>query len=109
VLTNTRLRYIWCVLAGGILLYSLLPGSSRIYHLIATFGSNRWVHFLAYSAAAAIPVSVCRRRMRVLFSLAIGLLATVLELLQEFIPGFAGQPIMLLRTCLEPALGCSVA
>jgi hypothetical protein len=47
--------------------------------------------------------------MRVLFSLAIGLLATVLELLQEFIPGFAGQPIMLLRTCLEPALGCSVA
>jgi hypothetical protein len=47
--------------------------------------------------------------MRVLFSLAIGLLATVLELLQEFIPGFAGQPIMLLLTCLEPALGCSVA
>ena len=85
MLTNTRLRYIWCVLAGGILLYSLLPGSSRIYHLIATYDSNRWVHFLVYSAVAAIPVAACRRRTKLILALVIAALCIALEILQVYV------------------------
>ena len=85
MLNNTRLRYIWCVLAGGILLYSLLPRSSWIYHIIAIYDSNRWVHFVVYSAVAALPVAVCRRRPKLILALLIAAVCIALELVQVYI------------------------
>ena len=84
-MSNTRLRYLWCVLAGGILLYSLLPGSSWIYRMIATYDSNRWVHFVAYCAVAALPVAVCRRRPKLILALLIAAVCIALELVQVYI------------------------
>jgi uncharacterized membrane protein YedE/YeeE len=92
ILTNPQLRYFWCVLTGGILLMSNLPGSSLIYQAVAAYDSNRWVHFLVYATVAVIPVVAWRRRTSVLFSLVIVALGIALELLQTHIPGLIGRP-----------------
>jgi len=84
MLTNSRLRYLWCVLTGAILLMPILPGSSLIYQAVAAYDANRWIHFLAYATVAAIPISSWGRRTSVLFSLAIVVIGIPLELLQGF-------------------------
>ena len=91
MLNNTRLRYLWCVLAGGILLYSLLPGSSWVYRVIATYDSNRWVHFVVYSAVAALPVAVCRRWPKLILALLIAGVCIALELTQAYISSPIGR------------------
>jgi hypothetical protein len=92
MLSNTQLRYLWCVLASGVLLMPILPSGSWIYQIVITYDSNRWVHFLVYTAVAAIPVAAWRRRASVLFSLSIAVLGTALEFLQMFIPSLIGRP-----------------
>ena len=92
MLTNKQLRYLWCVLTGGILLMSILPGSSSIYQAVAAYDANRWIHFLIYATVAAIPVVAWRHRTSVLFSLVIVALGIALELLHAHIPGLIGRP-----------------
>jgi len=101
VLTNKRLRFIWCVLAGGVLFFTLLPGSSWIYHAIAANDSNRWVHFLVYSAVAAIPVAACRRRTKLILALVISVLCISFELLQAYI----SRPIVRPQNALADLFG----
>jgi hypothetical protein len=81
MMTKRRLFYLWCLLVAAIFLASLLPGSSRIYRVIAGCDSNRWVHFLAYALAAAIPVAAWRRTGTVLLSFLVAVMSVVLELL----------------------------
>ena len=84
---------------------SILPGNSSIYQVVATHGLNRWVHFLAYAAVAAIPVGAWRRRSTILFSLVIVMLGTALESLQAFIPGLIARPQILLADLFGVAAG----
>lgn len=100
-----RLRYLWCVLIGGIFFMSILPGNSSIYQVVATHGLNRWVHFLAYGAVASIPVAAWRRRGTILFSLFIVMLGTVLESLQAFVPGLTARTRILLADLFGVAAG----
>ena len=81
-MTKRRFFYLWCLLTGGIVFVSFLPGNSRIYHAIAGYDSNRWVHFLAYALAAAIPVASTRRRAIVLLSFLPAMTSIVLEVLK---------------------------
>ena len=92
MLTNTRLRYLWCVLTGAILLMPILPGNSLIYQAVIAFNANRWVHFVVYTTVAVIPVVAWRRRTSVLFSLAIVVVGIPIELLQAHMPGLIGRP-----------------
>jgi hypothetical protein len=92
MLTNTRLRYLWCVLTGGILIMSILSGCSSIYQSVVAYSANRWIHFLVYATVTAIPVFAWRRRSSVLFSLIIVVLGFTFELLQAHIPGLIGRP-----------------
>ena len=87
MLTNNRLFSLWCVLAGGILLVSTLPGSTSIYQFIAPFDANRWIHFFAYASIAAIPVAGWRSKSNVLLSFILPILSIVLELVQSHLPG----------------------
>ena len=87
MLTNNRLFYLWCVLTGGVILISVLPGSSLIDHFLAAYDSNRWAHFLAYASVATIPVTAWKSRTSILFSLIPALVSIALELWQSHMPG----------------------
>ena len=87
MLTNNRLFYLWCVLTGGVILISVLPGSSSIDHFLAAYDSNRWAHFLAYVSVATIPVAAWKSRTSILFSLIPALVSIALELWQSHMPG----------------------
>jgi len=92
MLTNTRLRYLWCVLTGAILLMPILLENSLIYQTFVACDANRWVHFVVYATVAVIPVVAWWRRTSVLFSLAIVVLGIPIELLQAHMPGLIGRP-----------------
>jgi hypothetical protein len=97
MLTNNRLFYLWCVLTVGIVLISILPGSSWIYHFLAAYDSNRWAHFLAYGAVAAIPVAAWKRKASILLSLIPAIISIVLGSWQ------AHNPVLMVRTQNVPA------
>ena len=84
---NKRLFYLWCVLTAGIVLISILPGSSWLYHFLAAYDSRRWAHFLAYASVASIPVAAWKRKASILLSLIPPIISIFLELRQAYIPG----------------------
>jgi len=86
-LSDTRLRYLWCVLTGGILLMSTLPGGSLIHQVVGTSDLNRWVHFLAYVMAVTITFAAWKGRIGVLLTLVIAAFGLGLELSQASILG----------------------
>ena len=92
MMTSTRLRYLWCVLTGGMLCNSLFSGTSSIPQGIAAYGSNRWVHFLLYMAVVTIPVIAWRRRGTVLFFFGIAVIGSAIDAVQVFMPAFRGRP-----------------
>ena len=92
MLTDTRLRFLWCVLACGALLMSIPFAASWIGRIIGTSDLNRWAHFLAYAAVAAIPVAAWRQRTNQLFSLVFVMLGVAIELLPAFLPGSIVRP-----------------
>jgi hypothetical protein len=87
VLTNNRLFYLWCVLAVGIVFVAVLPSSYSAYIILAEWDSNRWVHFLAYAAVAAVPVAAWNRRMQILLSFIPLVICVALELIHSILPG----------------------
>jgi len=87
MLTNNRLLYLWCALTGGIVLVSILLGSSWIYSLIAAYDSNRWVHFFAYASVAAIPIAAWKRRITMAYSLVPPLLSIAIASSHVYFPG----------------------
>ncbi len=84
---NTRLRLIWYVLVGGVLLMSIRPGSSWLYQVISTNELNRWVHFLAYILLVAIPFASWKGRTGGALSLLVAALGIGLEVTQALISG----------------------
>ena len=84
---NNRLFYLWCVLVGAIITISVLPASGWIYQSIADYNSSRWVHFLTFASAAAIPVSAWKHRKNILFSFIPLLVSIALEALRAGMPG----------------------
>ena len=92
MLTDKRLRYLWCLVTGGALLMPIPFFASRMDQLIGAGDLNRWVHFLVYAMVAAIPVAAWGRRTILLLSLVLALVGIALELLPAFIPGTIVRP-----------------
>lgn len=90
---NNRLRLscMWCVLAGGILLMSVLPGRNWFYQILAPYYANDWARFFVYAAAASIPCVAWHKKRRVLYCLAIISFGVVFEFLRAT-AGLGGQP-----------------
>ena len=89
--TDVRMRYLWCVLTGGMLWMSIFPSSISIFQGAAAYSLSRWVHFLVYVSVAAIPVVAWRRKSTVLLSLAIAILGSAFEFLRMYFPGHTFQ------------------
>ena len=92
MLTKMRLRYFWYVLIFGILLMSILPGSSSIYPVVAAYDTNRWIHFLVYATVASLPTAAWKRRISILLPMAVIGLCIALEPLRTLIPGPIVRP-----------------
>jgi hypothetical protein len=89
--TDVRMRYLWCVLTGGMLWMSIFPSSNSIVLGDSAYSLSRWVHFLVYALVAAIPFTAWRRKSTVLLSLAIAILGFAFELQRAYFPGHAVQ------------------
>src|SRR5664279_4784083 len=87
MLTDKRLRLLWCVLTCGVLLMSTPSAAGWIDHFIGVNNFNSWVHFLAFAAVATIPVAAWRQRTNQLLSLVFVLVGIALELMPAFVPG----------------------
>jgi hypothetical protein len=66
-----RLRSPWDVLAGGVLIMSVLLGGSWLGQVTAPYCPNRWIHFLVYAAVTSIPCAAWRTKRGVLCSLSV--------------------------------------
>lgn len=86
-MTKRRYIYLWCVLIIGIFLPVLPHGNGPIFHEIAGYASNRWVHFLAYAAVAAIPVTCFKLRPLAWLSILLAVASVVFRLLQAHTSG----------------------
>jgi hypothetical protein len=75
------------VLISGIFLISIVPARSWIYQSVASFYSDRWVHFLAYASIAAIPVGTWKKRHGILLSFLPAIFCLVVEYVQGQAPG----------------------
>jgi hypothetical protein len=85
-LKNYRLVYLWSLLITGIYSIAILHNIRSIYHFVAAYDSNRWIHFLAYALVAAIPVAASRRKSIVLSSLVAAIAGIAFESFQAGIP-----------------------
>ncbi len=87
MLTGKRITIVWCVLISGIFLISIVPAGSWIYQSVASFYSDRWIHFLTYASIAAIPVGTWKKRPGILLSFLPAIYCLVVEYVQGQAPG----------------------
>jgi hypothetical protein len=89
---NAAFQRAWCVLAGGVVLLSIIPGRGGTYEAFSSMDSNRWVHFLMYLAIATIPVGRWSWRTALLFAAAFAALGFGGEYLRALVPDLVGRP-----------------
>ena len=85
---DVQLRCIWGALAIGMLAISVLPSATHLDPLSAAYGTDKWVHFLAYAVVTSIPCTAWRTKRNVLFCLAVVAFCVLCELLSTM----AGRP-----------------
>ncbi len=92
LLTKSRLRVSWCVLAGVTALASLLPDFiSRDPNITANINMN-WVHFLVYFPITTLPILAWRLRTGLVISLGVGILPVAAQLVHGVISGRGTDP-----------------
>ena len=90
MLLGNRPLYLWCGLLAVILSLAILPDSSFLQSAVADGESGRWVHFVAYALATALPVAIWRGWSRILYSL-LGVIAVVA--IESLRPHFVPTPV----------------
>ncbi len=85
------LRALWGILLGAALILSNLPGSGWPDATISAYVSNHWFHFLLYATIVAIPVTVWKKKYRLMLSLLAVLLVIALGSVQTFVPGHTNR------------------
>jgi len=90
--TERRMRYLWCVVTGGVVLMSISPGSNWMCQLVGNDDWNRWIHFFACLTVVVIPFAVWRSKTVVLLPLMIVMVGIMLEFAQTLVPGSHVQP-----------------
>ena len=85
-MNTNRLLYFWCLVIGGIILVSSLHSDRPVYQYLAIYGSNRWVHFLAYALILTIPIGVWQRKSSMLLSFVPAFIGITLEMLRAGYP-----------------------
>ena len=100
MLIKSRLRLIWWLLTGAIVITSLVPGLTFHDPGISEYINSDWAHFLAYAAAGAITVLAWRLRTGLAISSGMAMLSFGLQVLRGLVAGrgtdFEGAVINLL-------------
>jgi hypothetical protein len=87
MINEIRLRYLLCVLTGGVVLMAILPSSSWMCQIVGNSDWNRWAHFLVCLTVVVIPFAVWKNRSAILFPLIIVIVGILIEFTQMLIPG----------------------
>lgn len=74
-----RWLYLWCVLVCVILVIPMLHLVHLESGILYSFDSSRWVHFLIYAVAVAVPVGVWHRGLPIYLTLASILLSIAMD------------------------------
>ena len=83
-----RVTKLWIVAIVAVIIGELLPGNSApVRWMLATSGSDKVLHFLAYFTLSAIPAFGFKRRNGLLAAGAMLILGWMLEVIQPLIPG----------------------
>jgi hypothetical protein len=86
-LKANRLLYLWCLMViGGIVSASISNSGQPLYQPLVIYGSNRWVHFVAYALILAIPIGVWQRKSSMLLSFVPAFIGIALELFRAGYP-----------------------
>jgi uncharacterized membrane protein YhaH (DUF805 family) len=83
--TNRRLKFYWWLLAGSIVIASLMPHINIPNHPIGRHFSWPWVHFLVYLAVSILPVLAWRLRRGLAISLGMAVASVGLEILRGLV------------------------
>lgn len=65
-----RWFYLWCILACLIVVIPMLHYAHVESGNLFPFDSSRWIHFLIYAAAVAVPIGLWERGLEIYLSLA---------------------------------------
>jgi hypothetical protein len=84
---RSRLRLSWYVLISGVTITSVLPGISLRDPRIAVLIDHTWVHFVVYTALAAIPLLGWRLRAGIALTSGTAILSVVLQVIHAFVSG----------------------
>lgn len=98
---HLRLRYVWAVLAAGVLFFSALSGASWLGQVTVPYCPSRWIHFLVYAAVTSIPCTAWCKKRSVLFCLSVVAFSAVCELLLAI----AGRPARGLENAVSDFFG----
>jgi hypothetical protein len=87
MLIKSRLRLIWWLLTGAIVITSLVPGVTLHDPRLTAYINTDWAHFLAYAAAGAVTLLAWRLRTGLAISSGLALLSFALQLLRGLASG----------------------
>jgi VanZ family protein len=81
-LSSRRLQFYWLLLAGTILLISLLPHPPIPSTPLGTFLSSSWAHFLVYLGVSVLPLLAWPRKTGLMISLGVAVISVGVEILR---------------------------
>ncbi|MGA9673644.1 MAG: hypothetical protein WBQ94_30915 [Terracidiphilus sp.] len=83
--TNFRLRLLWGLLVGAILLGALLPYLGIHTNILSVYLNPHWLHFLVYLVVSFLPLFAWRRNTGLVLSMGMALPATGLEIIRAVV------------------------
>jgi glycopeptide antibiotics resistance protein len=81
-LSSRRLQIYWWLLAGTIVLLSLLPHPAIPSTPLGAYLNSYWAHFLVYLAVSVLPVLAWPRKTGLMISLGVAVISVGLEILR---------------------------
>jgi glycopeptide antibiotics resistance protein len=83
--TNRRLQLYWWLMAGTVVIASLLPHANLSKNLLGAYFNWPWVHFLVYLGVSILPVLAWRLRTGLAMSLGMAVASVGLEILRGLV------------------------
>lgn len=113
ILTDFRLRLLWCLLIGIVALMSLLPRIDAYASPLENYIDRGWIHFLVYTVAAALCILAWKQRTALLLVFGMFFLSITLQFMHGQMLGkpadYFGIVVNLLGIAAGILLGQNIA